>query len=329
MTALPVPLYSVKGWDKTFESSQSRRYTTGLNWIRVPTDHSTLHFRRLMQRPDGASLYGSWVLILQVASKCDPRGVLKTTQGPLTAEDLALQTGASVDAMQDALQVLSSQDIGWLGREPPYEATHTASTPQAHATHTASTLDKIRVDKIRKETATTMSTPCGVDAAAAADKLEPVNTGTALERELVAAWRKETATALERELVAAWNSIPGIRHVLRGTLSPERRVSLRARLKDSFFRLNWKAALEEVKHDEWYTGVGHDRGSWRANITWFLRPGTVEKLLERRDSEQHVSDRRPDFSPACESDLGAEECPSIVEEDCEARSEETDVASDL
>jgi len=66
---------------------------------------------------DGAALYGAWMLILQVASKCPTRGVIADEDGPLTAEDLSLKTGCPEPLMSEALRVLSSPDIHWLEAE--------------------------------------------------------------------------------------------------------------------------------------------------------------------------------------------------------------------
>src|SRR5207247_293226 len=85
-------------------------------WIALPTSLDGLAFRRLIGREDGPQLYAAWLLIAQVAAKCATRGVLRDTSGPLTAEDLALRTGAPAELFTKALQVLTSKEIGWLTR---------------------------------------------------------------------------------------------------------------------------------------------------------------------------------------------------------------------
>lgn len=107
-------LYSITGWTKHFEKSQSRR-VDNVQWVPLPVKHDGLGYRRVMAMKDGMEIYAAWVLIVQVAAKCEKRGVLANDHGkPLTAADIALKTGGKADAISKALQVLSSEDVGWL-----------------------------------------------------------------------------------------------------------------------------------------------------------------------------------------------------------------------
>lgn len=105
--------WAIRDWDKHFEKAQSRKVES-VQWIPLPVKHDGLGFRRLMEREDGVSIYGSWVLIVQVAAKCPTRGVLLDERGPLNSKDLALKTGAPVKQFDAALKVLSSPEIGWI-----------------------------------------------------------------------------------------------------------------------------------------------------------------------------------------------------------------------
>ena len=80
----------------------------------MPNKHDGKSYRRLMRRPDGLAIYAAWILIVQVASKCRPRGVLADDTGPLTADDLAIKTDGPAETFATAMEVLSSPDIGWL-----------------------------------------------------------------------------------------------------------------------------------------------------------------------------------------------------------------------
>jgi len=108
--------YTVRGWNDTFENSQSRKYKR-LTWVPVPNKHDGKSYRRLIVMPNGPALYAAWLLVVQVASKCPKRGVLADEDGPLTAEDLSLKTGCPEPLMSEALHVLSSPDIHWLEAE--------------------------------------------------------------------------------------------------------------------------------------------------------------------------------------------------------------------
>lgn len=106
-------LYRVKNWKKLYEKAQTRKVLNA-QWVAVPVKHDGKGFRRLMMMKNGPALYGAWVIILQVAAKCTVRGTLADDEGPLTPEDLCLKTGCPQSVIEQALQVVSSKQIGWL-----------------------------------------------------------------------------------------------------------------------------------------------------------------------------------------------------------------------
>lgn len=108
--------YSVRDWDKNFEVAQSRRSVGPLAWVGVPTKHDGKSYRRLIRLPNGPALFAGWILIVQIAAKCPVRGVLADADGPLSADDMAEKTGAPAGTFADALEILSSEPIGWLKR---------------------------------------------------------------------------------------------------------------------------------------------------------------------------------------------------------------------
>jgi hypothetical protein len=109
-------LYSVRNWDAQYENNITRKIKS-LNWVATPNKHDGRGFRRLMRMRDGVALYGAWHLILQVASKMPQRGVLKDTDGPLSAADIADKTGATTEVIARALEACASSEVGWLHRE--------------------------------------------------------------------------------------------------------------------------------------------------------------------------------------------------------------------
>jgi hypothetical protein len=109
----PKTVYRIRDWDRHFEVAQTRKVDQ-LQWLAVPLKHDGLGFRRVMALPEGIALYGAWALILQVAAKCRPRGVLVDASGPMTAQDLALKTGGDATVFEKALNLLSEPKIGWL-----------------------------------------------------------------------------------------------------------------------------------------------------------------------------------------------------------------------
>src|SRR5689334_12355649 len=107
-------VYSIRDWHRHFEIAQSRKLTKPLTWVATPCKHDGKSFRRLMLSENGPAVYGAWMLIVQIAAKCPTRGVLADQDGPLTADDLAINTGCPSSVFENAIKVLTSQHIGWL-----------------------------------------------------------------------------------------------------------------------------------------------------------------------------------------------------------------------
>ena len=111
-------VYVVKDWGKIYENSRSRG-VDDLRWVAVPNKHDTLGFRTLISRPNGLALYGAWCLIIQVASKCSPRGRLVNKSGiPLTAQIISVMTGAPPQGIQECLDAVQTPEIAWLVLQP-------------------------------------------------------------------------------------------------------------------------------------------------------------------------------------------------------------------
>jgi len=114
--ASAVYLYRVRNWDTQYENNITRKIKS-LNWVATPNKHDGRGFRRLMRMKDGIVLYGAWHLILQVASKMPERGILRDTDGALSAQDIADKTGAPPEVIARALEACSTPEIAWLERE--------------------------------------------------------------------------------------------------------------------------------------------------------------------------------------------------------------------
>jgi hypothetical protein len=104
--------YHVAKWSATFENTRSRRVEL-LRWVPIPNNHDGEKYTRLVSGKNGAIIFAAWILILQVASKCQPRGTLIRSDGsPLDAEALATKTRAPVSWFTTALPYLVK--IGWM-----------------------------------------------------------------------------------------------------------------------------------------------------------------------------------------------------------------------
>jgi DNA-binding MarR family transcriptional regulator len=83
----------------------------------------------------------------------------------------------------------------------------------------------------------------------------------------------------EETFLAAWNEAAEAGGFTRAmTMTAGRKKQLRARLKEKFFRDNWRAALAKIATIPWCIGKGSRK--WKADVDFFLRPGAVAKIME-------------------------------------------------
>jgi hypothetical protein len=120
------PIFTIKDWDALFENCASRKLKM-LGWVPMPNNHDSVAYSRLMNRKDGPEIFAAWILLVQLASKCSQRGVLRSSDGrPYDAEEIAVKTRAPQKIFVNALPYLCS--AGWMICEPPL-----AESPDASA----------------------------------------------------------------------------------------------------------------------------------------------------------------------------------------------------
>lgn len=116
-------MYRVVGWADHFENNRTKELKH-LSWVPFPNKHDGDGYTELLFHPQGAAHYGAWCAIVQVASKCDPRGTLmRDGARPHTAASLSRMTKVPEAIMQDAIERLVNP-IGWLEVVPDPVATH-------------------------------------------------------------------------------------------------------------------------------------------------------------------------------------------------------------
>ena len=107
--------YQIRNWSANFETSESRKRISNLQWVALPTRHDGRRFRRLSRHEQATEIFGAWCLIVEVAAKMPQRGkLIDDRDEPLKAVDLTDLTGFPEASFQMALKVLSSNEIGWL-----------------------------------------------------------------------------------------------------------------------------------------------------------------------------------------------------------------------
>ena len=118
---------SIKDWGKHFENSESRKLVS-MKWIPIPNKHDGMGYGQLWQHKKAVDVFAAWILILQVASKCDPRGTLVNKDGlPITPIELSVKTRAPKEIFEIAIPVLIS--IGWISGDSPDAPVDSTDTP--------------------------------------------------------------------------------------------------------------------------------------------------------------------------------------------------------
>lgn len=104
--------YRVRNWDEYFENNRTREYKH-LSWVPIPNKHDGDGFTELLDHQNGMIHFAAWVLIVQVASKCAPRGTLvREGYQPHDYRSLARVTRGSAKSFEEAIPRLVK--IGWL-----------------------------------------------------------------------------------------------------------------------------------------------------------------------------------------------------------------------
>lgn len=108
---------------------------------------------------------------------------------------------------------------------------------------------------------------------------------------------EEKKENLTKEIQEAWNEIEGFQRAL--DMTPCRVRILKTRLRDKWWRENWREGLEIASNIDWLKGK-NDR-KWKANMNWFLREDTLTKIMEGSygggDDEGDTRDDAPNYPP--------------------------------
>ena len=114
-------IYSITNWDTRYENNRTRELKT-LAWVPVPNSHDGDGYTLLVCRENGAAFLGAWLAILQVASRCDPRGtLLRDGKKPHDAASISRMTRLPVEIIQATLDVCLNK-CNWLTVNGAHEA---------------------------------------------------------------------------------------------------------------------------------------------------------------------------------------------------------------
>lgn len=106
-------LYAIRDWDVHFENNRSRSVKE-LGWVAMPNRHDGENYAVIMDHPKAEIIFTAWVLMLQIASRCQPRGSLVRGNGtPHTPDTMATKTRGRPEWFKLALEFLE-KETDWL-----------------------------------------------------------------------------------------------------------------------------------------------------------------------------------------------------------------------
>lgn len=105
------------------------------------------------------------------------------------------------------------------------------------------------------------------------------------------------------DLCESWNSmadsgIPKLQNVNPNRMGGDRLRMATARLADPWWVANYFDALDQIRRDQWR--IGKNKRGWMATFEFFVRPDTVNKLLEEREASKKNSGKIVDGNLAGE-----------------------------
>ena len=123
----------IRNWKDHFENNRTRELKT-MAWVPVPNRMDDLGYIRLVAHPNGASHLGAWIAILEIVSRCDPRGTFPH-QGAEIPQALAEISRLPATVFEEVLpRLLQLQWIEYVG-EIPHQGAEIPQegAPRAHA----------------------------------------------------------------------------------------------------------------------------------------------------------------------------------------------------
>jgi hypothetical protein len=122
-------LFSINKWGELFENNRSRT-VKDLDWVSIPNRHDGENYTKIVSDKDGAEIFSGWNLIVQVASKCKPRGVLVKDSGqPHDSASLSMKTRAPKSWFDKAFSFISRHTDWLLVKDVSEDYQHPDSLP--------------------------------------------------------------------------------------------------------------------------------------------------------------------------------------------------------
>ena len=137
----------ITNWSEHFENNRSREVKF-MRWVPVPNDLSSYGLRQISQEKDAAAIFGAFILMVEVASVCEPRGdLIRSTGEPYDSASLSMKTGFPKSSFDRAIAVCSR--LGWV----------TSQEGATRCDDVAGKCDKVRLEGKGREGKKTPPTP--------------------------------------------------------------------------------------------------------------------------------------------------------------------------
>jgi len=104
--------YRINNWNESFENNRTRELKN-MMWVPIPNQMDGDGYTQVFEQENGLEIFAVWVLCVEVASKCDPRGtLLRGSKKPHNFDSLARITRATIKSFEKAIPFLVQ--IGWM-----------------------------------------------------------------------------------------------------------------------------------------------------------------------------------------------------------------------
>lgn len=129
-------LYKIANWDTEFENHRSRGIIN-LQWVVFPIRMDTFSYSMITAEADAAEILGVWSMLVQIAARTVKGGkrdgsLLKDNGRPHDANSIGSQIRIRVPIVERALEMLASEDVGWIIAEE-LECSNPAPSPRTCA----------------------------------------------------------------------------------------------------------------------------------------------------------------------------------------------------
>lgn len=140
-------IYRIKNWKDYYENNRTKELKK-LQWVPIPNSHDGDGYTELVEHENGAAHLGAFIAMVQVASKCDPRGtLLRSNEKPHDSASLSRMTRLPKKCFDEVIPRLVS--IGWI--EEIREITAKKEISQEGAAISQDAAQKGREGKGKKE----------------------------------------------------------------------------------------------------------------------------------------------------------------------------------